>query len=98
MDPIPTRCPTMPIYEFHCPACGHQFEKLVKLNEQPQCPSCQSPDPERQFSLSAGISTGKTRDKALSTGRQRAQASKKEQDHAHAEYERNHLRDHHGHE
>lgn len=86
----------MPIYEFLCPSCGHHFEKLVKLTEVPACPSCAFASPERQLSLSAGISTGKTRNKALTVARQRAKSVKTEQDHAQAEYERNHLRDHHG--
>lgn len=31
----------MPIYEFQCDACGHQFEKLRKIDEAlPDCPVC----------------------------------------------------------
>ena len=32
----------MPIYEYRCGDCGHAFEKLQKLNEQPliDCPEC----------------------------------------------------------
>ncbi|MGI5876305.1 MAG: FmdB family zinc ribbon protein [Dethiobacteria bacterium] len=33
----------MPIYEFRC-ECGHQFEKLCKVNEQRSsypCPECE---------------------------------------------------------
>ena len=88
----------MPIYEFLCPACGHHFEKLVKLAESPACPSCQSEKPQRQLSLSAGISTGKTRNKALGKARAVAGAVKKERDHAQAEYERNYIREHSDHE
>jgi putative FmdB family regulatory protein len=84
----------MPIYEFLCPECGHHFEKLVKLDEVPACPSCTCEKPQRQFSLSAGISTGKTRNKALSKARQRAGSIKKEQNHAQAEYERNYINEH----
>lgn len=85
----------MPIYDFICPACGHRFEKLVKLNETPACPSCQAGATERQLSLSAGISTGKTRGKAASNARRIASARKTEQDQAHAEYLRKHNEDHH---
>lgn len=84
----------MPIYEFFCPQCGHHFEKLVKLNESPVCPSCQGETPERKFSMSAGISTGKSRGKALGKARQVAGAVKKERDHAQAEYERNYIKEH----
>lgn len=32
----------MPIYEYRCQACGHQFEKIQKLSDRPlrQCPEC----------------------------------------------------------
>lgn len=32
----------MPIYEYQCNACEHQFEKLQKLSDDPlkTCPSC----------------------------------------------------------
>jgi putative FmdB family regulatory protein len=31
----------MPIYEYACDACDHQFEKLVKLSDAPPpCPEC----------------------------------------------------------
>jgi len=85
----------MPIYEFLCPSCGHHFEKLVKLTEVPACPSCAFASPERQLSLSAGISTGKTRNKALTVARQRAKSVETAQAQAQAEYARNHPPEHH---
>ena len=32
----------MPIYEYQCPACGYEFEKLQKLSDPrlQDCPSC----------------------------------------------------------
>jgi putative FmdB family regulatory protein len=32
----------MPIYEYHCLDCHHQFERLQKFSDPPlaQCPSC----------------------------------------------------------
>jgi len=32
----------MPIYEYKCPSCGHEEEKLVKASEgdQQKCSSC----------------------------------------------------------
>ncbi|MBK7759085.1 MAG: zinc ribbon domain-containing protein [Deltaproteobacteria bacterium] len=32
----------MPIYEYACPDCGHQFERLQKISEPPVtvCPAC----------------------------------------------------------
>ncbi len=34
----------MPIYEYRCDACGHEFEKLQKLSADPlrDCPECET--------------------------------------------------------
>ncbi|MGA0935256.1 MAG: FmdB family zinc ribbon protein [Pseudohongiellaceae bacterium] len=84
----------MPIYEYKCRNCGNLFEKIVKLNESPDCPECDSSDLEKQFTVAA-VSTSKTRAKSFQTARARANSVKKEQDVAQREYERKHLEDHH---
>jgi len=84
----------MPIYEYKCRNCGNLFEKIVKLNESPDCPDCDSSDLEKQFTVAA-VSTSKTRTKSFQTARARANSVKKEQDVAQREYERKHLEDHH---
>jgi putative FmdB family regulatory protein len=33
---------TMPIYDYHCQACGHLFEALVRAGSSPACPQCGS--------------------------------------------------------
>ncbi len=35
----------MPIYEYRCDACDHEFEKLQKLSADPlrDCPECETP-------------------------------------------------------
>ena len=35
----------MPIYEYECQACGHQFEALQKVSDAPlrKCPECGKP-------------------------------------------------------
>ena len=30
----------MPIYEYSCTKCGHEFETLIRGDAQPQCPQC----------------------------------------------------------
>lgn len=42
----------MPIYEYGCGACHHQFEKLQKSDDAPlvDCPSCQAPSLEKLIS------------------------------------------------
>lgn len=48
---------TMPMYEYACRACGHQFEKLVKTfdaaKEAAECPSCHSKQTGRELSVFA---------------------------------------------
>ncbi len=43
----------MPIYEFVCPRCRHEFEELVASSERPACPRCASRDLEKRFSTFA---------------------------------------------
>jgi putative FmdB family regulatory protein len=85
----------MPIYDYQCKACGHRFEQLVKIDAKaPTCPSCGKARTERLFSFSATVSTDKTREHALKGARAKAGAQKKEKDHAHQVYLRNHMKDH----
>jgi putative FmdB family regulatory protein len=44
---------TMPIYEYACAQCGHQFEALVRSGTEPQCPECHSHKLEKQLSVFA---------------------------------------------
>lgn len=32
----------MPLYEYHCQACGHDFETLVRSGSTPACPQCRN--------------------------------------------------------
>ncbi|MDZ5461566.1 FmdB family zinc ribbon protein [Azohydromonas lata] len=43
----------MPLYDYHCPACGQDFELLVRSSTTPACPHCASTGLERQVSLTA---------------------------------------------
>ncbi len=45
----------MPIYEYVCNACGHEFEEWQKISDAPvqKCPSCGKRKVERLVSLSA---------------------------------------------
>ncbi len=41
----------MPIYEFHCPQCGRDFEELVfNSREKVQCPGCGGQECEKLLS------------------------------------------------
>ena len=53
----------MPLYEYHCPDCNEQFEKLVRLSEAnvlPECPECGGRHTQKLLSTFAtsGGSTG----------------------------------------
>ena len=51
----------MPIYEYHCKKCGHDFEKLVPRAGTPvECEKCQSDDVEKLFSVFGTNTTSQT--------------------------------------
>ena len=50
----------MPLYDFHCRTCGHDFEALVRAREAPSCPMCHGQDLERLQSRFAVSSAEKT--------------------------------------
>lgn len=43
----------MPIYEYACNACGHEFETLVRSGTTPDCPTCHSTDLAKKLSVFA---------------------------------------------
>ena len=47
----------MPLYEYVCRACNHEFEALVRSQDPPPaCPSCKSSDLEKLLT-EASLST-----------------------------------------
>ena len=79
----------MPIYEYTCKSCGHQFELLIRTGDTPVCASCGGADLERVFSLPTVSSDG-TRAKALGAAKQRDAAQAKDKAHEQLKYERSH--------
>ena len=43
----------MPIYEYACNKCGHEFETLVRPGTVADCPSCRSTELEKKLSVFA---------------------------------------------
>jgi putative FmdB family regulatory protein len=41
----------MPMYEYACAECRHEFEALVFNGEEPECPQCRSRRVERLLSV-----------------------------------------------
>ena len=47
----------MPLFEYACRQCDHQFEALVRGSEAPECPACHGSDLERRLSVFAAHTT-----------------------------------------
>ena len=48
----------MPIYEYACQDCSHEFEALTRSDAQPECPRCHSVSLEKKLSVFATASAG----------------------------------------
>lgn len=79
----------MPIYEYTCSGCGHDFEKLVRRNATPACPSCGAAQVERRFSL-PNVSSETTKGKAMRAAKKRDQTQATDRVQAQIAYERSH--------
>lgn len=79
----------MPIHEYACRDCGHEFEKLVRKEGSPPCPSCGAERVERLLSLPS-VSSETTKGKAMRAARKRDQAQATDRVEAQRAYERNH--------
>ena len=48
----------MPIYEYACESCHHEFELLIRGSEAPACPSCAGQTLRRKLSAFAAQTKG----------------------------------------
>jgi len=49
----------MPLYEYRCEPCNHNFETLVRgQGDTPHCPQCGGIDLQKQFSVPAAAQVG----------------------------------------
>lgn len=51
----------MPIYEFRCKECGHEFEVIMRASAskgEVTCPKCHAKDPDRLMSAFSAGSSG----------------------------------------
>jgi putative FmdB family regulatory protein len=67
----------MPIYDFRCRTCRHEFEALVRAQDAaPACPSCHGQDLERLLSGFAVSSAEKTQAAAKKSRERQIHANK----------------------
>lgn len=67
----------MPIYDFRCKGCGHEFEGLARPQDPPvACPSCKSVDLEKLLSGFAVSSAESRAANALGSRKRQVRANK----------------------
>jgi putative FmdB family regulatory protein len=82
----------MPIYDYQCKKCAHQFELLVLKSTVVQCPSCKSKRLEQLLSTGIGVSSASISASNVQAARRKYGASKNLKDKRVAEAE--HIREH----
>ncbi len=79
----------MPIFEYRCQACQHEFELLVRRGTEPVCEKCSSSRLEKLFSLPS-IKSESTHGLAMRAARKRDAKMGAEREYTQREYEKNH--------
>ena len=79
----------MPIFDFVCTSCHHEFEALVRGSSAPICPECGSSELEKRLSLPA-LKTEASHALAMQAAKRRDQAQGKDRVHEQRKYEQSH--------
>jgi putative FmdB family regulatory protein len=79
----------MPIFEYKCKTCGHEFEALVRSGDVPACDKCKGTELEKLLSLPA-IKSESTHALAMRAAKKRDQKQGAEREYTQREYEKNH--------
>jgi putative FmdB family regulatory protein len=79
----------VPLYDFQCKSCHHEFEALVRTGDVPECPTCHSRDLERLLSAFA-VDSADRRQAAVKKERRRQIAGRKDAVIAEEEYRQKH--------
>lgn len=79
----------MPIYEYVCKSCGHEFEKLVRGGHTPVCTSCGDAHVERKFSL-PNVKSESTSAQSMRAAKKRDQTQATDRVQAQKAYEKSH--------
>jgi putative FmdB family regulatory protein len=79
----------MPIFEYRCQSCGHEFETLVLKGSVPSCPGCASQTLDRLVSVPA-LKSETTHALALKAAKKRDAKQADIMNRAQREYELSH--------
>ena len=79
----------MPIYEYRCESCRHEFELLLRKSDVPACDKCGSAKLERLLSTPA-IQSETTHGLAMRAAKRRDVKQGAEREYTQREYEKNH--------
>jgi putative FmdB family regulatory protein len=81
----------MPIFDYVCRACGHEFEALTRgsSSKLPKCPECQSEDAKRLLSTPR-VKSETTKGLAMRAAKSRDAQQASDRTRAQREYEASH--------
>ena len=79
----------MPIFEYRCQGCGHEFETLVLKGTVPACPQCHAETLERLLSVPS-VKSESTHALAMKAAKKRDAKQASEINRAQREYELHH--------
>jgi len=84
----------MPLFEYRCNACRHEFEALVRAQDPaPACPSCNSIDLEKLLTAASMSTDQLTRDRVKNERKRRLPQHKAEQNEEYQHALKEHLHD-----
>ena len=79
----------MPIFEYRCTSCHHEFETLVRTGDTPACPKCAGQELTKLLSLPA-IKSDSTHALALKAAHRRDKIQQGDKAREQREYELHH--------
>ena len=79
----------MPIFEYRCQSCHHEFETLVRTGDTPSCPKCAATALEKLLSLPA-IQSESTHGLAMRAAHKRDKIQQGDKAREQREYELSH--------